>query len=67
MAFERPVYLMRAGGATLAAVSLAELCELIECAHDARDAIELVHAYYGASPSLDLPELDRIVELLASS
>jgi len=63
VAFDRPLYLMRAADALLVACSLDELLELVDCEDDAGDPIEFVRAYYGADMSLDHPELERIARI----
>lgn len=65
MGFERPLYLVRAGGRLLVAASLHELMELIACASAVGHEIELIHAYYPSVPMPTYPELERIAVLLA--
>ncbi len=53
-----PVYVMRAAGEMLVAPSVAELAELIECACEAGDELELLHAYFSQDP---LPTSEELV------
>lgn len=65
MGFQRPLYLLRAAGRLLVAVSLDELCELIACAHDAGHEVQLVHAYYGRGSLLTARELECVASVLS--
>jgi hypothetical protein len=57
-------YLMRAGGQNLLAESLAELAELIECAYDNDDHVELLLAYYPDARPLQRSDLDDVIAAL---
>jgi hypothetical protein len=59
-----PVYVLRARGQNLIAESLAELAELIECAHDNQDKVELLLAYYPSGRRLALADLEDLVAAL---
>ena len=65
MRFQRPLYLFRASGRLLVAVSLDELCELLTCADDAGHEVELIHAYYGLEWLPTASELECIASLLS--
>ena len=58
------LYLLRAGGQNLLAESLAELAELIECAYDNDDHIELLLAHYPTSRPLQRSDLDDLIAAL---
>jgi hypothetical protein len=59
-----PVYVLRARGQNLIAESLSELAELIECAHDNQDQVELLLAYYPSGRRLALADLEDLVAAL---
>jgi len=65
MGFQRPLYLFRAAGRLLVAVSLEELCELLTCAYAAEHEVELIHAYYGREPLPTASELECIASVLS--
>ena len=64
MVVQRPLYLFRAAGRLLVAVSLDELCELLTCAYDAGHEVELIHAYYGLDWLPTASELECIASVL---
>jgi len=62
-----PTYLMRTKGHNLIAQSLAELAELIECAYDDEDHVELLVAYYPAERPLQQGDLDDVIASLRTN
>jgi hypothetical protein len=65
VAFDRPVYLLRAADTLLVAVSLAELHELLICACNAGHDIESMHAFHSVSATPTIRELRSISSALS--
>ncbi|MBX5443240.1 MAG: hypothetical protein IRZ32_17145 [Solirubrobacteraceae bacterium] len=64
MDFQCPLYLLRAGGCVLVAFSVHELGEVLACARDAGDHVDLVHLYYGQRAATSARELERVASVL---